>query len=265
MRTRLFSANVGHYDNPKNFTHQHMTATENFHLVKRVMSIKSSVRNDRPPRYKHLNNCGKKLPVVSTQTVLKSYDTQRENKALLSKMLKIMERPLISKTTAHNPLKLRPSAATMMNRSHSRASQEGVLKRAPSASSMRSPSSSGRHTPTSGVGPASLNQHFRKKSALQIQKQNLKMVNQLLQVKPNVPRVEALKKWSDKHDTMRNSIGQVRYGTPKPLPGIQVKMSIERRHNRSRRSSVSSSHSASRKVLQLVPKPQLRSIKSGKP
>jgi hypothetical protein len=108
MKSRLFSANTGHFDNPKNFTHQHMTATENFNLVKRVMSIKPTVKNGRPRRYAHLNNYGKKLPVASTQKILKNYDTQRENKVLLSKMLKIMERPLISKNTSHNPAKLKP-------------------------------------------------------------------------------------------------------------------------------------------------------------
>ena len=107
MKSRLFSANTGHFDNPKNFTHQHMTATENFNLVKRVMSIKPTVKNGKPRRYAHLNNYGKKLPVASTQKILKNYDTQRENKVLLSKMLKIMERPLISKNTAHNPAKLK--------------------------------------------------------------------------------------------------------------------------------------------------------------
>ena len=32
-------------NNPKNFTYQQMTASENFHLVKRVMSVKASIRN----------------------------------------------------------------------------------------------------------------------------------------------------------------------------------------------------------------------------
>ena len=44
--SRLFSAHSGYLiNNPKNFTHQHMQATESFHLVKRVMSVKANVPN----------------------------------------------------------------------------------------------------------------------------------------------------------------------------------------------------------------------------
>lgn len=53
MKTRLFSAHA--IDNPKNFTHQQMTAQENFNLVKRVIGIKSSLPNHRPQSFKHMN------------------------------------------------------------------------------------------------------------------------------------------------------------------------------------------------------------------
>ena len=53
MRARLFSAHA--IDNPKNFTHQQMTAQENYHLVKRVMSVKASLPNNKPQTYKHMN------------------------------------------------------------------------------------------------------------------------------------------------------------------------------------------------------------------
>lgn len=46
MRNRHFSTGANIFvDNPKNFIHQHQTANENFHLVKRVMSVKPSVPN----------------------------------------------------------------------------------------------------------------------------------------------------------------------------------------------------------------------------
>lgn len=47
MRNRQFStgAPVSFADNPKNFTYQHQTAAENFNLVKRVMSVKPTIKN----------------------------------------------------------------------------------------------------------------------------------------------------------------------------------------------------------------------------
>lgn len=76
------------------------------------------------------------------------------------------------------------------------------------------------------------------------------MVNNLLCVKPNVPVATDLKKWHLKHDSMRNSLGQVRYGSHKPLKGISVRLCDGLN---SRRSSVSSVRSSQQKVtLQLV-------------
>lgn len=57
-------------DNPHNHVYNHMTAVENFHLVKRVMSVRPSIRNAAPPLYKHMNrgNSGKlRKPLQSSQ------------------------------------------------------------------------------------------------------------------------------------------------------------------------------------------------------
>lgn len=50
-----------------------MTVNENVALVKRVMSVKPSICNDKPKTYKHLNNlCDKpKRATFSTQDVFK--------------------------------------------------------------------------------------------------------------------------------------------------------------------------------------------------
>jgi hypothetical protein len=51
---------------------------------------------------------------VSSQSIFKKYENDRENKVLLKKMLQIMERPLISKVTAFQP---RVLTATIQGRS----------------------------------------------------------------------------------------------------------------------------------------------------
>ena len=57
MKSKMFSTNIQSLiDNPRNYTHQNMTACENFHLVKRVMSVRPSLRNEKPTVYNHLNN-----------------------------------------------------------------------------------------------------------------------------------------------------------------------------------------------------------------
>ena len=43
-------------DNPKNHIYNYMTAVENFHLVKRVMSVKPTVTNNKPGKFRHLVN-----------------------------------------------------------------------------------------------------------------------------------------------------------------------------------------------------------------
>lgn len=112
MRATKYQTGYGaaNMDNPNNHTYNHMTAVENFHLVKRVMSVKPSINNQRPQTYKHLANCqtGRapsaglklKLPVQSSQAQFKRLEQHKENQVLLHKMLKIMERPLVSKVTS---------------------------------------------------------------------------------------------------------------------------------------------------------------------
>jgi hypothetical protein len=99
-------------------------------------------------------------------------------------MLKIMERPLVSKQTSFQPgtipAKLRNSSLSS-NKKMSRPGSQTSLK--------------GSNAPTSGIGHASLNKIFRRRASEEIQKQNLKMVNTLLSIKPNVPLATDLKKW----------------------------------------------------------------------
>lgn len=87
MKNKLITSNIANclVDNPKNFTYQHMTASENFHLVKRVMSVKPSIKNQRPQKFKHMNSNLDKLKETqkSTQEILKRYESQKENKVLL--------------------------------------------------------------------------------------------------------------------------------------------------------------------------------------
>jgi len=61
---KLYSAQ-NYMQNPKNFTQQHMTAVENFHLVKRVMTVKHSVPNGAPRQFSHMNK-GNRRPSLSS-------------------------------------------------------------------------------------------------------------------------------------------------------------------------------------------------------
>lgn len=70
------------------------------------------------------------------------------------------------------------------------------------------------------------------------------MVNSLILVKPNVPQTRDLKKWAEKQVRLQNKMQLVRYGTPKPIKGITVRMSLQsedmdKTSNRSIRSSSS--------------------------
>jgi hypothetical protein len=58
MRTSKYTQNPGaaYMENPRNHTYNQMTAVENFHLVKRVMSVRPSVRNKPPKKFNHLGN-----------------------------------------------------------------------------------------------------------------------------------------------------------------------------------------------------------------
>lgn len=97
-------------ENPRNYTYNHMTAVENFHLVKRVMSVKPSIRNHASVNHKHLGNSNVhrapsaslklRIPNQSSQSQFKRLEQHKENQVLLHKMLKIMERPLVTKTTS---------------------------------------------------------------------------------------------------------------------------------------------------------------------
>jgi hypothetical protein len=112
MRTSKYTTNPGaaYMENPRNHTHNQMTAVENFHLVKRVMSVRPSVKNQRPKQCNHLANSNVnrnpsaslrlRLPVQSSQSQFKRLEQHKENQVLLHKMLKIMERPLVSKVTS---------------------------------------------------------------------------------------------------------------------------------------------------------------------
>jgi hypothetical protein len=50
MRNRNYSTGIPncYIDYPKNQVYQHQTAAENFHLVKRVFSVKPTVNNAKP-------------------------------------------------------------------------------------------------------------------------------------------------------------------------------------------------------------------------
>ena len=95
-----------------------------------------------------------------------------------------MERPLVSKQTSFQP------GTIPANPRSSNLSSRGKLSRPGSQTSLK-----GGNTPTSGIGHASLNKVFRRRASEEIQKQNLKIVNNLLSIKPNVPLATDLKKW----------------------------------------------------------------------
>lgn len=133
-----------------------------------------------------------------------------------------MERPIISKQTSFNPIKM---SATVKSRPMSSSSQRKSLTRPASSSSVRS------GTPTTGYGPHSLNQQIRKKSENNIRKQNLKMVNSLLCAKPLIPLATDLKKWADMHDSIKKQITLVRYGSPTPVSGVAIKLRLSRRNS----------------------------------
>lgn len=65
------------------------------------------------------------------------------------------------------------------------------------------------------------------------------MVNSLLSVKPKVPLATDLKKWSTKQESFKQQMTLVRYGTPKPMQDISIKMRLSSSRN-SRRQSVDS-------------------------
>lgn len=70
------------------------------------------------------------------------------------------------------------------------------------------------------------------------------MVNSLILVRPNVPLARDLKKWSNRQENLISQLTQVRYGTPKPIKGITVRMSLQGQDN-SDKSSVRSRRSQS--------------------
>lgn len=92
----------------------------------------------------------------------------------------------------------------------------------------------------------------RKRDAEEISRQNFRMVNSLVQVRPQVPLASTLDKWSARQDQYREKITRVRYGTPKPLQGLSIRMSINdmkmRREHLSQHSQMSGRSSASKRV-----------------
>ena len=72
----------------------------------------------------------------------------------------------------------------------------------------------------------SLNLSQRKKELSEISRQNFRMVNSLVQVKPQVPLATALDKWSNQQGSYGKRISCVRYGTPKPLQGLSIRLSL---------------------------------------
>jgi hypothetical protein len=68
MRTSKFIPTPGaaYMENPRNHTYNQMTAVENFHLVKRVMSVRPTIKNTAPQRQTHLSNTNvHKVPSAS--------------------------------------------------------------------------------------------------------------------------------------------------------------------------------------------------------
>jgi O6-methylguanine-DNA--protein-cysteine methyltransferase len=161
-----------------------------------------------------------------------------------------MERPIISKKTSFNPKKIsatiqqrsRPGSA--LSRSSSRSGRSG---RPFSADSGRSPST--------GMGPASLNVRSRKENARIIGEQNLKMVNSLLQTKPCVPRSIDLQKRNSMNDEITRRLTQVRYGAPKPYQQIVIRIGSAKPKSR-RATSAKSRESDTAVSLTKKPKQQ---------
>ena len=52
------------------------------------------------------------------------------------------------------------------------------------------------------------------------------MVNSLLCVKPSVPSTTYLKRWSNKQESLKQKMTLIRYGTPKTLKGITIRMRL---------------------------------------
>lgn len=107
-------------------------------------------------------------------------------------MLKIMERPLVSNTTSFQHMKRECNATTYnKHRTLSRSGSQTSMRSAGSKGRKRSNSvGSGRNTPTAGLGPTSLNLSARKREMADISRQNHRLVTNLVQVQPKVPRFE---------------------------------------------------------------------------
>jgi hypothetical protein len=52
------------------------------------------------------------------------------------------------------------------------------------------------------------------------------MVNSLLCVKPSVPSTTYLKRWSNQQESLKQKMTLIRYGTPKTLKGITIRMRL---------------------------------------
>ena len=233
MRTSKFTTNPGasYMENPRNHTYNQMAAVENFHLVKRVMSVRPSIKNQRPKQCTHLVNSNVhrapsaslnlRFPHQSSQNQFKRLEQHKENQVLLHKMLKIMERPLVSKVTSFQHMRRVTNNTVSYNRNELNSSRCSSKRSTLSAKNKKRPgsgqSSRGRNTPTSGLGPVSLNLSQRKRELQEISRQNFRMVNSLVQVKPQVPLASTLDKWSSQQGSYSKRISCVRYGTPKPL------------------------------------------------
>ena len=147
-------------------------------------------------------------------------------------MLQIMERPIISARTSFQRHQ-RVCTATAFDRTLSRTSSHKSIHSQKGKARPRSRSLSEGKTTTAGVGPVSLNISARKKSLKEISRENYKLVNHLLQVKARVPLAEDLHLWSGRQMSLREKIGTVRYGSPKPLQGLSVRMSLNNKQLRS--------------------------------
>ena len=129
-------------------------------------------------------------------------------------MLSIMDRPMVSAKTFYQ----HKSYATVRHGGSS-ASAKKIL-RSGSSHSIRS------DTPTSGKGFSTLNAQARKKKAFEISNQNLSLVNTLLAVQPTVPLAADLNRFNRKQDNIRRNLQMIRYGSPKPIQGVSVKMRL---------------------------------------
>lgn len=125
-----------------------------------------------------------------------------------------MERPLVPTMMS------RPRQSTIMENHRTGGSRDVTPKRMHSADSQRSR----RSFRQNGNSPSCARFYLknRRGSNSGIRHQNHKFVDSLIRVQCAVPQADALKKWADKHKSIKQSLSNIRYGTPTSLQKVKL-------------------------------------------